>query len=383
MKLSTRRRAVATLVAVLLIVGVTTACGGDEDPKEEVIPVAAGELGPDPFFAEALGRDREGLTPRSGGGVRPGSTPGLYGGTLNKSSCDKAALADFLTDRRNAKKATAWSRVRGIDIKNVRRYIRGLTPVLLRTDTLVRNHGFRNGVATIFESLLEAGIAVLVDRIGQPVVKCNCGNPLAAPSVSPGDVDTGSIPDAEWRDRYDRDRTTTVKPGKKPKRIGRFRLLDLDSGKGIGRTAGTDAARDVRLPAPPPLPPAGAGTGGPEPSDAAPSSAGPTRSEIVGTWESAGERVRVEERGPDTFTGRTASDNEVADGCVVEAGREIWTVNGSGPRYTGTVVSVDPQTCQDVERFDATWELTGTETLKVCATVAQQQGCNSLTRVTE
>ncbi|MER5299558.1 DUF6777 domain-containing protein [Streptomyces lasiicapitis] len=380
MKLSTGRRVVAALTAALLIAGVTTACGGDEDAKEKVIPVAAGELGPDPFFRGIIGHDRQGLTPQSGGGVRTGDTPGLYGGTLNKSSCDKAALVDFLTDARNTKKAAAWSKARGIGVKGIGRYVRGLTPVLLRTDTLVKNHGFRKGVATVFESLLEAGIAVLLDRFGQPVVKCNCGNPLAPPSLSPGDIDPGSIPDPDWRDRYDRDKTTTVKPGTKPKRIGRFRLLDLDSGKGIGRTAGTKAAQDVRLPAPPPLPPpARSETGTP-----APSSTAPARSGIVGTWELAGERVRVEERGPDAFTGRTTAENEVGTGgCVIEVGREIWKVNGSGPRYTGTVLSLDPRTCQDTEHIDATWELTGTDTLKVCASVAQQQGCNTLSRVTE
>ncbi|EPH45011.1 hypothetical protein STRAU_1912 [Streptomyces aurantiacus JA 4570] len=366
----------AALTAAVLIAGLTAACGGDEDAKEKVVPVAAGELGPDPFFTGAMGHDRQGLTPRSGGGVRTGGTPGLYGGTLNKSSCDKAALVDFLTDARNTKKAAAWSKVRGIGIKGIRRYVGGLTPVLLRTDTLVKNHGFRKGAATVFESLLEAGIAVLLDRFGQPVVKCNCGNPLAPPSLSPGDIDPGSIPDPDWRERYDRDKTTAVKPGKKPRRIGRFRLLDVDSGKGIGRTAGTDAAKDVRLPAPPPLPPAEAETGTP-----APSSTAATRSGIVGTWELAGGRVRVEERGPDAYSGRTTAESGGGTGsCVVEAGREIWKVNGSGPRFTGTVLSLDPQTCQEAGHFDATWELTGTDTLKVCATVGGQQGCNTLAR---
>ena len=51
----------------------------------------------------------------------------------------------------------------------------------LRFDTRVTNHGFNDGEATPFQSLLEAGTAVLVDNTGVPRVKCNCGNPLAEP----------------------------------------------------------------------------------------------------------------------------------------------------------------------------------------------------------
>ncbi|MGA4837685.1 DUF6777 domain-containing protein [Streptomyces sp. G45] len=406
----------AVCAAGLLVVGVASACGdADEDEKPRVIAVAAGDTGPDPFFSGAIGRDRRGLTPGAEGGVRTGDTPGLYGGTLHQSSCDKAALTGFLTDTRNARKAAAWSKVRGIDVGHIRRYVRGLTPVLLRTDTLVRNHGFRRGAATVFESLLEAGVAVLLDRFGQPVVKCNCGNPLAPPALTPDAVDPDSLPDPEWRDRYDRRKTTTVKPGKKPGRIGRFRLLDLDTGKGIGRVAGADAARDVRLPAPPPLPPASAEADTPTPSstpsgtlpgttppdatppDATPSDTGPSgttpsgttpsgtaseRPGIVGTWELTGARVRIEQRGTDAFVGRTASENQVGTGgCVVEEGREIWRVSGGGPRYTGTAVSLDPSTCQEAERVDATWELTGADALKVCLSVEGQSGCTTLSRV--
>ena len=53
--------------------------------------------------------------------------------------------------------------------------------MLLRTDTRVTNHGFRNGRATPHQSVLQAGTAVLVDQYGVPRVRCYCGNPLLPP----------------------------------------------------------------------------------------------------------------------------------------------------------------------------------------------------------
>jgi len=53
--------------------------------------------------------------------------------------------------------------------------------VVLRYDTRVTNHGFANGVATPYQSVLQAGTAVLVDRFGVPRARCYCGNPLLPP----------------------------------------------------------------------------------------------------------------------------------------------------------------------------------------------------------
>src|SRR5258706_80541 len=61
--------------------------------------------------------------------------------------------------------------------------VAGLTPVILRTDTAVVNHGFVNGQATTVPAVLQAGTAVLVDKNGVPVTKCFCGNPLTQPTT--------------------------------------------------------------------------------------------------------------------------------------------------------------------------------------------------------
>jgi DNA-binding MarR family transcriptional regulator len=61
--------------------------------------------------------------------------------------------------------------------------LRGLTSVVLRADTQVTDHGFRDGRATSFQSVLQRGTAVLVDNLGVPRVRCKCGNPLTPPKA--------------------------------------------------------------------------------------------------------------------------------------------------------------------------------------------------------
>ena len=43
------------------------------------------------------------------------------------------------------------------------------------------NHSFVDGRAVAFQSILQAGTAVLVDKDGVPVARCRCGNPLLEP----------------------------------------------------------------------------------------------------------------------------------------------------------------------------------------------------------
>jgi hypothetical protein len=108
-----------------------------------------------------------------------GGAVGLYGGTLNLQVCDKNQMITFL--QANPDKAAAWAGVLGISVSQIPTYINSLTAVILRSDTLVTNHGFSNGRATTLVSVLQAGTAVLVDDKGEPVSKCYCGNPLTTP----------------------------------------------------------------------------------------------------------------------------------------------------------------------------------------------------------
>ncbi|MEV6024966.1 PASTA domain-containing protein [Streptomyces sp. NPDC052036] len=207
--------------------------------------VAAGVPSLAPFFDErsGLGRDTTVRAGRAPGGLQAGDTPGLYGGSRTPTVCDVARLKEFLTDPRNDPKAKVWAQVEGIVQPEIPDYLDRLTPVLLRHDTLVQNHDFKKGKATPFDSLLQAGIAVLADERGQPTVKCSCGNPLRP---FRGDTTRVSVKfegaDEKWAG-YDPASVVVIHPA--PKRLTRLALVDVDDpDRGLDRPVGTAGGHD-------------------------------------------------------------------------------------------------------------------------------------------
>lgn len=195
----------ATGVVAVLLLLITQVVGGGGDgseaqavrlepvsytPPDAFTPsVAEGPStpGPEPFPVE----------PASAGAVRsaPAGTAGLYGGSLNQSSCNREKLVGFLegdpakaqawVGALNADPTLVWSSGTRVGVQQIRDYVFELTPVILRADTWVTNHGFANGRPTAIQSVLQAGTAVLVDSYGVPRVKCYCGNPLLPPRRFP------------------------------------------------------------------------------------------------------------------------------------------------------------------------------------------------------
>lgn len=135
----------------------------------------------DPFApAGSVGTDQTVPSVQTNGTVTvQGGHVGLYGGTLDQATCDKNQLVTYL--QQNPDKGAAWASVLGISPADIPSYVATLTPVILRSDTFVTNHGFANGRATSIPAVLQAGTAVLVDDKGVPVTKCYCGNPLTPP----------------------------------------------------------------------------------------------------------------------------------------------------------------------------------------------------------
>jgi hypothetical protein len=164
-----------------------------------------------------------------------GNLPGLYGGTRNYATCNTVQLVTYLQS--NPSKAAAWSHVLSINQTEIKTYVSGLTPVILRTDTRVTNHGFVGGVANPIPSLLQAGTAVLVDHYGVPVVKCYCGNPLTAPIPLSSPTYTG-IPWSTFQPGHITiiNQSTTI--------INIFKLYDPQTGTTFTRPAGTDGTSD-------------------------------------------------------------------------------------------------------------------------------------------
>ncbi|MGY1502567.1 DUF6777 domain-containing protein [Streptomyces sp. QTS52] len=199
-----------------------------------------------PFFDEnsGLGHDAQVRSqPAYGSSLQQGSTPGLYGGTRKPTVCDVDRLEQFLTDPKNNRKTQEWARVVDIPPSGIPAYLDRLTPVLLRHDTLVKNHDYKKEKAVPYDALLQAGIAVLVDEGGVPAVKCSCGNPL---KPFKGATDRISVKfedgNKRWRD-YDVDEVVLVRPA--PSKVDRFALVDVDEPeRGIYRRTGTRGEAD-------------------------------------------------------------------------------------------------------------------------------------------
>ncbi|MGW7053180.1 DUF6777 domain-containing protein [Streptomyces sp. NPDC054887] len=248
--------ATAIVAAVVLTVVLTRPDGGSV-AGGEVFLEAAGSSGPDPY-TESTARDTSAATaePTTPQDVRPsvtptrtgvtqaveGSEPGVYGGTQKVASCNVEKQISALTAQKD--KNRVFASVLGIEPTGVPAYLRSLTPVQLRMDTRVTNHGYRNGSATPYQSVLQAGTAVLIDDRGVPRVRCACGNPLRPPVAVKGAAKRTGKPWAGFRSSD----VVTVKPAPKP--VDEFLLFDPENDDWFKREAG-DTGTDDRRTEPP------------------------------------------------------------------------------------------------------------------------------------
>ncbi|MFF2124242.1 DUF6777 domain-containing protein [Streptomyces olivochromogenes] len=174
-------------------------------------------------------------------GVRSfsGSTPGLYGGTRAVGSCDVGKQIGFLSS--DPGKARSFAQAAGVPQAAVPDFLRGLTSVVLRADTQVTDHGFRDGRATSFQSVLQRGTAVLVDDRGVPRVRCAGGNPLNPPVVSSTAPGTQGQPWSGFRPGN----VVVVTPASTALR--NITIIDIADNRWIERRIGDDGHRDVVL----------------------------------------------------------------------------------------------------------------------------------------
>ncbi|MFF5920873.1 DUF6777 domain-containing protein [Streptomyces flavochromogenes] len=244
------RSALAALTASLLLAGCTSVWEGSRGGAQ---PAAAGSTqdvllqphaaqGPDPFTESSARATSQGSSPArnpdtGGAQVREvtGSTPGLYGGTRAEGSCDVERQVAFLSADRD--KTRAFAEAAGIPEANVPDWLRGLTPVVLRSDTRVTNHGYREGRANAFQSVLQTGTAVLVDQYGSPRVRCACGNPLRTPAAVRDGVHQGE----PW-DGFDPERVIVVRPTTTV--VTSLVIVNTADRSWIERATGSDGAED-------------------------------------------------------------------------------------------------------------------------------------------
>jgi hypothetical protein len=225
----------------LIVGGLVVVLTGDEASADEVFLEPAGSSTEDPFTDSTTEGDEISIenvaTANSGGAIASvgGDEVGLYGGTQDAGTCDRDQLVAFLEE--NDEKAAAWARVQGIPPSDIADFVADLTPVRLRADTRVTNHGFRDGEANPIQSVLQAGTAVLVDDTGLPRVKCSCGNPLLAPR----EVSSPSYDGPEW-DGFSPD---TIQVVVVQQTVDVLVLVDVDTGDRFERPVGTDGDDDV------------------------------------------------------------------------------------------------------------------------------------------
>ncbi|MFE1411743.1 DUF6777 domain-containing protein [Streptomyces sp. NPDC058746] len=194
---ATRRHAPSGAALFAALGLLAAGCGGhDKAPanagpeSQEVYLQPVASAGPDPFTTSSATAESAPVQPPlpnpTGRGIRTVSadTPGLYGGTQRLGSCDVEQQVHHLTE--DSAKARAFAEAADIEQAKIPEFLRGLTPVVLRADTRVTNHGFRDGRADGYQSVLQAGTAVLVDEHGMPRVRCGCGNPLGSPRSAKG-----------------------------------------------------------------------------------------------------------------------------------------------------------------------------------------------------
>jgi hypothetical protein len=181
--------------------------------------------------------------------VWSGGTPGLYGGSRNKATCDKDLQLRYL--EQNPIKAAAfcaalnsdptlrWSGGNKVMPGQLRAYFAELTPLVLTRDTRVTNHGFRSGLPAPRQSVLQAGQGVLVDRYGVPRVRCECGNPLNPPEpVTTAPNYTGP----RWQNF---DPTAIIIIQQTTEIIDIFVVVDVETGETFNRPAGTAGEQDT------------------------------------------------------------------------------------------------------------------------------------------
>jgi len=242
---------VAVLSTVAVVVSVFPTIAAFQTPAAalstaaEIVREPVGEQGADPFTVSVTLAERPLLSPTvtnpttGPGGVQiRGDRPGLYSGIRSNGTCDAARLVTVL--RATPAKATAWAGVLNIGTEQVAAYVTVLTPVMLRADTRVTNHGYRDGRATTLQSILQAGTAVLVDQRGVPRVKCGSGNPLAEPVPQPAGV---TYRGAAW---LGSDRPPLVVAAA-PALLSRFTLADITTGLPVNRPIGTNGQADSDL----------------------------------------------------------------------------------------------------------------------------------------
>ncbi|MFF8606946.1 DUF6777 domain-containing protein [Streptomyces sp. NPDC015346] len=332
----------AALVAAIVLIVVLTRPGGNGggggSAGGEVFLQNASATGPNPFTKSTArapdAAESPAPLPSPSGSVDPnatrsvtGSAAGLYGGTRRTASCDIERQVRFLADE--PAKNAAFASVLGLRAEEVPGYLRGLTPLQLRVDTRVTNHGFRGGAPTSYQAVLQAGTAVLVDEHGVPRVRCACGNPLTPPVAQKSPKTTGTA----WPG-YQPSQVVVVTPAVTPVKV--FVVYDPEDNGWFAREPGDTGKKDKETFPPTVSPtPTATETVTDSPSPDSPSPPSPPSSPATETSEPQSPKSPPSEPATDgTETGPTTPDGTTPDGTTNGTTPDGTTPDGTTPDGT-------------------------------------------------
>lgn len=254
----------AIVVVAAMVGGYLFFSGGGEAQAGEIFLEPASSEGPFPWTGSVAAPDAPASVPLPTPSAIPtqfadpdapakpptvrvtGDRTGIYGGSLDRAVCDVGKLVGFL--EQNPDKARAFASVLNISPRDIKAYVESLTPVILGADTVVTNHGYKDGRPTPRQSVLQAGTAVLVDDRGVPRVRCYCGNPLLPPAA----IDTPPVyVGTRWPD-FNPARVIIIQPA--PVQITQITVINVfEGGTVVVPVAAQPQSRPVET-RPPPTP---------------------------------------------------------------------------------------------------------------------------------
>ncbi|KPC64171.1 hypothetical protein ADL29_13235 [Streptomyces chattanoogensis] len=334
---------VAVIVTLLL-----TRPGGSGTAEVFAEPAAAAGRNPVTESTADESTPSPSATPRKSAGTTSafhGSTPGLYGGARKSASCDVDRQIGYL--RSDPAKNRAVAGALGQAPNALPSYLRSLTPVRLGYDTRVTNHGYKDGRLYEFQSVLQAGTAVLIDAHGVPRMRCKCGNPL----MEPKELEKGGHTRGRTWPGYQPSDAVVVLPAKKE--VPEFVLRDPKTGEWFARPEGADGpAKDIPTPPPdetpsgPPssLPPPYRETPPPDVSSTGPSGTpptsggtgtGPSGSTTGGSTEPPGTTTGEPPSQPGTTTGGSTEQPGTTERPSEPSGPATGSTEQSGPTTEG------------------------------------------------
>ncbi|MFF7588289.1 DUF6777 domain-containing protein [Kitasatospora purpeofusca] len=383
--------AALAVVAAVLIINNNSGGGGSNDTTvptaNEVALQGPQDPGPAPFTpsvqteavqapaapapSTATATRTAGATATASTGLHnvEGTSAGVYGGTMNKPSCDVERLISITSTGDTGR---AWASAQGIEQSAVPGYLRSLTSAYLRVDTRVTNHSYQGGAAVAYQSVLQAGTAVLVDAQGVPRVRCGCGNPLKAPTL----VSDAKYVGKPWTGFQP---STLVIVVAAPRPVTEIVLVDIVTGGWFARVTGQvkvvdKEVREPRGPLAPGVPPA---TSWPSASSS-PSNTGSTSASTSSSSSSSGSPSGSTSgsTGPSSSSATASTSGATSSGATSSGATSSGATSSgatSSSASAGTSTSASTESASSKPTVTTTPAATTTTTKTAASTTSAQQ----------